>query len=120
MNSIVDNFNSSQKHSVNFTFESKLDSMNTLKLTTSGNLNFTKSNSNYYAENINDRNNNLINKNSRKSNNDMNQSAYNANLLWMHKFKKEFRTFSVNTSFNNSKSNSDGLLYSKIDFSKIT
>ena len=118
MNSITDNFNSSQKHSANFTFESKLDSMNTIKLTTSGNLNFTKSNSDFYAENINDKNYNLINKNSRKSNNDVNQSAYNANLLWMHKFKKEFRTFSVNTSFNNSKSNSDGLLYSKIDFFK--
>ena len=69
-------------------------------------------------ENINDKNYNLINKNSRKSNNDESiciqcKSAVDAQV------QKEFRTFQRNTSFNNeSKSNSDGLLYSKIDFLK--
>lgn len=118
MNSTNDNFSMSQKHSVNFTFESKLDSMNTLKLTTSGNLNYSKTNYVYNAENINDKNGYLINKNNRKGNSDVYRSAYNADLLWMHKFKKEFRTLSISSSFNHNNSNSDGYLYSKIDFYK--
>nr|WP_262919861.1 outer membrane beta-barrel family protein [Niabella hibiscisoli] len=36
----------------------------------------------------------------------------------MHKFKKQYRTISVNTSFNANKSNSDGFLYSQLDFYK--
>lgn len=111
-----DYVNNSQKHSANFIFESKLDSSNTLKLTTSGNWSIGRNSSTYFAENINDKTGNYINRNNRKSSANTDQSAYRANLLWMHKFKKNFRTLSVNTAFNTNKSNSDGLLYSKIDF----
>lgn len=118
MNSSNDYVNNSQKHNANFTFESKLDSMNTLKLTTSANWSIGKSSSTYYAENINDKTGNFINRNTRNSNNNTNQSAYNASLLWMHKFKKNFRTISINTTFNNNKSENDGFLNSQIDFYK--
>ena len=112
-----DNFlNNSQKHSLNLTYEFKLDSNNTIKLTTGGNMNISKNNSVYSAENIDDNTGYFINKNNRSSDSKSDQKAYNANLLWMHKFKKEFRTISINTSFNNSESKSDGLLYSKTDF----
>lgn len=110
--------NLSQKHSGNFLFETKLDSMNTLKLTTGANYNLSKAKADYNIENINDKSNDLINENNRHSTNDVNQSAYNANLLWMHKFKKQFRTISINTSFNTNRSNTDGFLYSKLNFYK--
>jgi len=116
MNSQTDFRNINQKHAANLILESKLDSMNTLKLTMTGNLNYTNNRSTYYAENINDKNGQFINTNNRKSTGNSDQSAYNANLLWMHKFKKAFRTVSINGSFNNNMSNSDGFLYSKIDF----
>lgn len=115
-NSINNYRNISDKHSGNFIFETKLDSMNTLKLTTGVNFNYSKSNEDYNVENLNGETGSLINTNNRKSNDDRDQSAYNANLLWMHKFKKQYRTISVNTSFNANRSNSDGFLYSRIDF----
>lgn len=115
-NSVNDFVANSQKHALNMTFETKLDSNNTLKLTTGANMNLARNTSVYAAENIDDNTGFFINKNSRNSNTKSNQQAYNANLLWMHKFKKEFRTFSINTSFSNSKSNSDGILYAKTDF----
>ena len=108
--------NSSQKHSLNVIYETKLDSMNTLKLTMDGNMNFSNNRTDYYTENINDKTGDFINKNTRNSKGTSDQKAYNANLLWMHKFKKEFRTVSVNTSFNNSESKNNSFLYSKIDF----
>ncbi len=117
-NSVSNYLNISDKHSGNFVFESKLDSMNTLKLTTGVNLNYSKSNTDYSVENLNGETGAMINTNDRKSNDNRDQSAYNANLLWMHKFKKLYRTVSVNTSFNANKSNSDGFLYSQLDFYK--
>ncbi|MFT3901649.1 MAG: outer membrane beta-barrel family protein [Niabella sp.] len=115
-NSVTDFENISDKHNGNFTFESKLDSMNTLKLTTSANFNYGKNKSVYQTENINDKTGYYINKNIRDNHEDTDRSAYNANLLWMHKFKKNFRTFSINTAYNYSKNKSDGYLYSKMDF----
>ncbi|WP_346239327.1 outer membrane beta-barrel protein [Niabella insulamsoli] len=114
-NSVNDFMNISNKHSGNFIYETKLDSMNTLKLTTGANFNFSKSDSRYNVENINDETGDFINTNERNSSNDVEQSAYNANLLWMHKFKKQYRTLSINTSFNANESKTDGFLYSKLD-----
>ncbi len=117
-NSVNNYLSISDKHSGNFVFETKLDSMNTLKLTTGVNLNYSRSNADYNVENFNGETGSMINTNNRRSNDDRDQSAYNANLLWMHKFKKQYRTISVNTSFNANKSNSDGFLYSQLDFYK--
>ncbi len=43
-------------------------------------------------------------------------SNIGANLLWMHKFKKLYRTISVNGGFNHTESQGTALLYSNIDF----
>lgn len=110
--------NISEKHSGNFTFETKLDSMNTLKLTAGVNFNTSQSNADYKIENLNDKDGSYINTNNRQSTSNNDQSAYNANLLWMHKFKKQYRTVSINANFNANESKSNGLLYSKLDFYK--
>ena len=110
--------NNNQKHALNIIYETKLDSMNTLKLTTGGDMNFTRSNSDSYSESTNDATGNYLNKNTAKSNGDNKQKAYNATLLWMHKFKKEFRTLSISTNYNNSNSNNNSTIYSKTDFYK--
>lgn len=116
MNATNNFVNNSKKHALNLTYEAKIDSFNTLKLTAGGNRNNSRNQSVYSAENIDDNSGNFINTSNRRSDNTSNQQAFNANLLWMHKFKKEFRTLSINTSFNTSESESDGLLYAKTDF----
>lgn len=113
----VNNFtNNTQKHNVNLIYETKLDSMNTLKITTGGNLNFGRSRSAYSAENIDDGTGDFINTNIRNTEGTSDSKSYNANVLWMHKFKKEFRSISINTSFNNSASKNNSLTYAKTDF----
>jgi hypothetical protein len=117
-NSREDYVNNRQKHNLNFTYETKIDSFNTIKVTTGGNLNFSKNKSVYSVENIDDNTGFFINKNNRNSHGTVDNRAFNANVLWMHKFKKEFRTISINTSFNTSSSENNSFLYSKTDFFK--
>lgn len=108
--------NSSKKHALNGTFESKLDSMNTLKLTAGANMNISDNQSASHSESIDDGTGNFLNKNQANNRSRIDQTAYNANLLWMHKFKKEFRSLSINAGINTSESKGNALVYSKTDF----
>jgi len=110
-------YSSTQKNNANLILETKIDSMNTLKVTVNGSQNNTASNSDYYSENRNT-DSTFINTNNRESNNKNDNRNINTNLLWMYKFKKPFRTLSVNASYSNTESKSDGFLYSKINFYK--
>lgn len=110
-------FSSNLKQGANLIFETKLDSMNTLKLTAQGNMNNSESDYNNYSENRNI-DSAFINTNSRQGKSKSDNSNINANLLWMHKFKKLYRTISVNGGFNYTESKGDAFLYSKLDFYK--
>lgn len=110
-------YSSNFKQSANFIFETKLDSMNTLKLTARGNSNNNESNYNYYNENRNT-DSSFINVNNRYGKRENDNTNINANLLWMHKFKKLYRTISVNGGFNHSESKGRDLFYSELDFYK--
>ncbi|HMR82575.1 MAG TPA: TonB-dependent receptor family protein [Niabella sp.] len=110
-------FSSNLKQGANLIFETKLDSMNTLKLTAQGNTNNSESDYNYYNENRSV-DSAFINTNSREGKNKTDNQNISANLLWMHKFKKLYRTISVNGGFNHTESKGEALLYSKLDFYK--
>lgn len=108
-------FSSNIKQGANLIYETKLDSMNTLKLTTQYNTNVTESDYRYYSENrtVDSA---LINQNDRVGSSKNDNKNFNTNLLWMHKFKKQYRTLSINANLNHITSNGDALLYSKLDF----
>ncbi|MGE9314322.1 outer membrane beta-barrel protein [Niabella sp. CJ426] len=108
-------FSSNLKQGANLIFETKIDSMNTLKLTAQGNFNNMDASYNYYSENRNV-DSSFINVNNRHGQNKTDNSNIGANLLWMHKFKKLYRTISVNGGFNHTEAKGTALLYSNIDF----
>ncbi len=111
-NSISDGFSTKLKQSLNLTYETNLDSSNSLKFTARGNLNNTKSNSNYSLTSISDKS-LLINTINRKTSGESDNSALNTSLLWKHKFKKLARTLTLNVSYNLSDTKSDNYLNSK-------
>jgi hypothetical protein len=110
-NSISNNYSSNNKHAFNFTMETTIDSMNTLKWTTRANENRSLTRSIYYSETFSD-NLDSINNSRRKSNNDAVNDAVTSSLLWKHKFKKISRTLSINADLNWNRSDNEGLLYS--------
>ena len=114
-NSITDGFSSKLKQSLNVTFETNIDSANSLKFTAKGNLNNTESNSNYSQESISDKS-LLINNITRRSSSEVDNSSLNSSLLWKHKFKKNARTLTANISYNISGSKTESFLYSKNNY----
>lgn len=116
-NSVSDGFTSKLKQSLNLTYEVNIDSSNSLKFTSRGNLNNTTSNSNFVQESVSDKS-LPINYISRKSNGEVDNTSLNSNLLWKHKFKKPARTLTANISYNISNSTNENFLYSKNDYYK--
>lgn len=114
-NSVTDGFSTKIKQSLNVTFETMIDSANTLKFTAKGNLNNTKSNSNYTQQSISDKM-LPINNITRRTSSDVDNSSFNSNLLWMHKFKKTARTLTVNAAYNFTGSKNQNFLYSENDY----
>lgn len=113
-NKVASGFTSKFKQSLNVSFETNIDSSNSLKFTARGNLNNTKSNSNTSEESLNTKQ-LLINTNNRRSNSTVDNWALNSTLLWKHKFKKLARTLTVSTSYNISGSNTDTYLFSDLN-----
>ncbi|MEO6251762.1 MAG: outer membrane beta-barrel protein [Ferruginibacter sp.] len=111
---ISSGFSSKLKQSLNISFETNIDSANSLKFTAKGNLNNTRSNSNYDLESLNAKS-LLINTNKTSTNSTMENSALNSTLLWKHKFKKLARTLTVSTNYNLSNSNTDSYLFSNLN-----
>ncbi|MEO7307757.1 MAG: TonB-dependent receptor [Ferruginibacter sp.] len=111
---ISNGFSSKLKQSLNVSFETNIDSANSLKFTSRGNLNNTRSNSNYELESLNAKS-HLINTNNSRTNSTLDNTALNSTLLWKHKFKKLARTLTVSTNYNLSNSNTDSYLYSNFN-----
>jgi hypothetical protein len=102
----------------NLTYEAKLDSFNTLKLVTK--LNIYHSDNNVFLQSENRDINNELN-NSRTSNtaNTTDKTAFTSSLLYKHKFKKDRRTFSLNTDFNLQNNTGNTFLYSLNTLDKV-
>ena len=108
-------FTSTDKHAFNLIVESKLDSMNTIKWTTRFNNNTGKTSSNYYSEILNDSS-QFVNNSTQNSINNTDKNNVASSLLWQHKFKKLYRTLSINTDLNWIGTKSNGLFYSLNNF----
>ena len=108
---ITDGFSSKIKHNLNLTYETMIDSANTIKYTGKGNIGNTKSSSNYSLQSLNAKS-LLINSSNRHSSSEQDNTSFNNSLLWKHKFKKLSRTLSVNTIYNLSNSTTNGFLFS--------
>jgi hypothetical protein len=109
-------FTTNQRNKLNLTWETKLDSANTVKFTigASEQQGFSNSfnSSAAFSGNTN------INSNYRKTSNNNNAKDLNGNILWMYKFKKIRRTLSVNISGNNKVTENNGNLFSENTFYK--
>ena len=114
-NSISDGFTQKIKQSLNVTYETNIDSLNSLKFTARGNLNNTDNSSNYSLRSVNDKS-LLINSIERHTRGETDNSAFNTSLLWKHKFKKLARTLTVNVTYNITGTKSDTYLNSKNEY----
>jgi outer membrane receptor protein involved in Fe transport len=107
--------NSNANHRMNLTLDHKLDSLNSLKLTTNVTYNETDSEVISTSENLNP-DQSVQSESSRLSlSSGINQSL-SSTLLWRHKFAKKGRTFSTNLLFNASQNDREGLLDAVNDF----
>ncbi|WP_460551444.1 outer membrane beta-barrel protein [Ferruginibacter profundus] len=116
-NSRSTSFNNSQKHTMNFTLERKLDSNNTIKFVNRGGISHTESSSNYYEESLTNQN-DFINNSTRKTSTKSDAQNYQGTLSWNHKFKKARRTFSATADANINHTDSKTFLYSLNNFYK--
>jgi hypothetical protein len=102
--------NTSYMHRGYAMIDHKVDSMNSLKFTTTAAYNETRSDQESASETYNESD--LLNNNLRQVNQDGINASLNATLLWRHKFSKKGRTFSTNAQLIAGDSRKDGALAS--------
>ncbi len=101
--------NSNSNHRLNATIDHKLDSMNSLKFTTSVTLNDTDTQLRSFSETVMP-DNTGANESQRLSLASGTTTSANGTLLWRHKFSKKGRTFSANLQYALSDADRDGYL----------
>jgi outer membrane receptor protein involved in Fe transport len=106
-NTQQNNTNSNQR--VNLTLDHKIDSVNSIKLTTNFTYNETDSDVRTSSQNITPEQ-AVLNENESRSISSGSTMNLASNLLYRHKFAKKNRTFSTNLQFGLSQSERDGLL----------
>ncbi|NJM25191.1 MAG: TonB-dependent receptor [Bacteroidia bacterium] len=114
-NQDADQHNTNGNHRLNLTLDHKIDSINSLKLTTSFGYNETDSESTTNGENIT-AGGEVINTSAVSNVASGNTLSLNNNLLLRHKFKKKGRTISANLTFNLSQSDRDGLTFGEYEY----
>jgi hypothetical protein len=110
-NSTTNTFNNSAKHAFNVTYEVNIDSFNTLKYTAKANTKHVQSAKDFYSESLNN-DGDFINTSNQKNTNATDNRAFNNTLLYKHKFKKKFRTLSMNVTYDWIDNKGDGILKS--------
>jgi hypothetical protein len=101
--------NTNDNHRVNFTLDHKLDSANSLKLTTNVTYNHTDSEMRSTSENITP-DNAVQNESQRLTLSNGTNTSLNSTLLWRHRFKKKGRNFSTNVQLGISQNDREGTL----------
>lgn len=99
--------NTNSNHRINATLEHKLDSMNSLKLTTSANYNQTTTEQSNKSENLT-REGVIQNESNNQTMSEGSTISVNATLLWRHRFAKKGRTLSASVQANVNNSVRDG------------
>ncbi len=97
---------------LNAVYDVKLDTMNSLKITTKANFYNTES-SEFTDGKTTDENDILKNKRQINTSSDIDKKSYFASFLYKHKFKKARRTLAVNYTFNSLNSNTTNVLKSE-------
>jgi outer membrane receptor protein involved in Fe transport len=100
--------NTNNNHRLNVMVDHKLDSMNSLRLTTNASYNETKSDTRTTGQNVSSEG-QLLNTNESTSYAEGVTESVNSNLLFRHRFAKKGRNFSTNLVFNQSETTRDGL-----------
>jgi hypothetical protein len=100
--------NIKSRHSANFSYEFKLDSLNTIKVSAKFAHTQTNGNSTDYTERINTEGFGVKSPVSKTTDNT--KDNFSATVLWKHKFKKPKRTLSWNTDVGYNQSDGDGYL----------
>ena len=116
-NSVNNGFSSKFRQSFNASYETAIDSMNTLKLTLKGTSANIKNSNDYNSQSLTN-NNEFINKSNRHTNSNQETSGLTITGLWKHKFKKISRTLSVNTSIILNHSRTNSFLYTLNNYYK--
>lgn len=106
-NSVMQNTNSN--HRANLTLDHKIDSTNSLKLTSSFTYNQTDSETRSISKNLST-DGVVQNETQRLSLSSGANTSLNSSLLWRHRFAKKGRTFSANFQFNYGENNRTGFL----------
>jgi hypothetical protein len=106
-NSITNNTN--ENHRVNLTLDHKIDSVNSLKLTSAFTYNETDSESRSTSRNLSS-DNVVQNETQRLSLSKGSNTSLNSTLLWRHRFAKKGRTLSANVQFSYGESIRNGFL----------
>jgi hypothetical protein len=110
-------YSTKTKHAFNLTYDVMIDSFNSIKWTAKVNNSNALTSSNYYSEAIAN-NGNFINNGTRTSSNNADNNAVKGTMLWKHKFKKLFRTLSLNIDVDWSESKNNGFLQSSNNYYK--
>ncbi|MFZ6013718.1 MAG: outer membrane beta-barrel protein, partial [Bacteroidota bacterium] len=101
--------NNNFNHRANFTLDHKLDSLNSLKLTT--NVNYNETDAETLSTSANTTPDNVVqNENQRRSLSNGSSTSLNSTLLWRHKFRKKGRTFSTHLQLGLSQNERQGFL----------
>lgn len=108
-------FSSAQRHRGDGTYEWKIDSLTSVRLTANANFTNTKSSSDYDGESLNE-DYRLVSTSDRDINSDATAKSINSNLLFRKKFNKKSRTLSINLSENYTQSSSDAFFLSTNTF----
>ncbi|HMO62671.1 MAG TPA: TonB-dependent receptor [Ferruginibacter sp.] len=102
----------------NLTYEAKIDSFNTLKLVTKLNIYHSDNSVDLQSENR-DINNELNNTRTSNTTNTTDKTAFSNSIIYKHKFKKDRRTFSLNSDFNLQNNTGTTFLYSLNTLDKV-
>ncbi|MFT3679625.1 MAG: TonB-dependent receptor [Ferruginibacter sp.] len=102
----------------NFTFDAKLDSLNSLKVITKFNSYHSDNNVALQSENR-DINGEMVNSRTSNTANTTDKTFFSNSIIFKHKFNKPRRTFSFNTDFNLLNTKGTTFLYSQNTFDKI-
>ena len=106
-----------ENHRVNVIADQKIDSFNSIRFTSSANIQqgLSLSNSTYSSEAVKG---GLLNRGISSNNNNSNGFSWNNSALWRHRFKKKGRTFSTSLTFGLNDAEIDGGLRTVNDFFK--
>lgn len=107
--------NSNTRHQAGGSFEVKLDSSQSIKVTANGNHSIGRSSSNYISESFN-ASGNPINTGLRALNSDGTRNSFKSSLIWRKKLKKKGRTFSWSIDQTYQDNNTEGFLRSDFKF----